>query len=574
MTRLTAQQAAYDAYDRLLGDQPATGLFSPGGPFEGFPGPVLVVGRNGVVLSANQYADPIVKLVQSGASLELREAVSAALDGKTAQVNPLLTEGKIGSESRQAFDLFSLPWSSGSAALLLGRDITLERSLRAALIESRQRYKDLIDASSEFAWETDCDGRFTFVSAVEALGYLASDLIGRPAEELMVTPDATASSPFVTQVPLDGVDIWLRRGDGDPVCLSVVALPLTDAAGAWVGVRGQCRDVTEERAREFDLARAYRRERLFAHLLRSIRDEVEAAGMLASIADQLLPALGATGVSIYQRCDGESFEEVVSAGKAFPSGLLEPLLERIGEEQDEIETSGVCFRVSAAATHYEEACNGALCVWHETPFPCSREDERFLMKEILAQIGAANAQLVREKALAQLYSTDPLTGLMNRRDFMESAARNLTQASAAGRPVALFFVDIDNFKQLNDQHGHRHGDQALAQFAKILREQLREEDLAGRIGGDEFGLMIDGITEEAALQRGESLVQAVAQLDENASNMQVGFTVSVGIAVNDPTQEQSLEVLVHRADEAMYSVKEKGRNGAALAALDNPGADA
>ena len=572
MTRLTAQQAAYEAYDRLLGDQPVTGLFSTGGPFEGFPGPVLVVGRNGVVLSANQYAEPIVKLVQSGASLELKEAVSAALDGKTAQVNPLLTEGKAGSGSRQAFDLFSLPWSGAPAALLLGRDITLERSLRAALIESRQRYKDLVDASSEFAWETDDKGRFTFVSAVQALGYTASELIGRQAAELMVTPDAAAGSPFVTQVPLDGVDVWLRRGDGDPVCLSVIALPLTDASGAWVGVRGQCCDVTEERAREFDLARAYRRERLFAHLLRSVRDEVEAGRMLSSIVDQLLPALGATGVSIYQR--GEDFEEVVSAGKAFPKDLLEPLLERIGEGQEEVETSGVSFRVSVAATHYEDACNGALCVWYETPFPCSREDERYLMKEILAQIGAANAQLAREKTLAQLYSTDPLTGLMNRRDFMESGARSLAGAAAAGRSVALFFVDIDNFKQLNDLHGHRHGDQALVLFAKILREQLREEDLAGRIGGDEFGLMIDGITDAAALQRGEALVEAVARLDRAAAKNQAGFTVSVGIAVSDPTQQQTLEALVHRADEAMYSVKQKGRNGVALAASDTAGADA
>lgn len=574
MTRLSAQQATYEAYDRLLGDQPVTGLFSAGGPFESFPGPVLVVGRNGVVLSANQFAEPVVKLVQSGASLELQEAIAAALDGKTAQVNPLLTEAKAGSETRQAFDLLSLPWSGAPAALLLGRDITLERSLRAALIESRQRYKDLVEASSEFAWETDSEGRFTFVSSVHALGYMASDLVGRPAADLMVTPEAAGSSPFITQVPLDGVDIWLRRGDGDPVCLSVIALPLTDVTGAWVGVRGQCTDVTEERAREFDLARAHRRERLFAHLLRSVRDEVEATRMLGSVAEQLLPALGATGVAIYQRDGDGSFEEVVSSGKAFPSGLLAPLLERIGDDQDEIESSGVSFRLNVAATHYEEACNGALCVWHETPFPCSREDERFLMKEILAQIGAATAQLARERTLAQLYSTDPLTGLMNRRDFMDSGARNLAQARADGRSVALFFVDIDNFKQLNDLHGHRHGDQALVRFARILKDQLRDGDLAARIGGDEFGMMIDGITEEAAMQRGEALVQAVADLDEAVSRDRAEFTVSIGIAVSDPTQEQSLEALVHRADEAMYSVKQGGRNGAALAALDDLGADA
>src|SRR3546814_12535032 len=110
----------------------------------------------------------------------------AALAGNAAQVSPLLVKAGPGTTAAErAFDVVVLPWASGTVALLLGRDVTLERSLRAALVESRQRYKDLVEISNDFAWETDGEGRFAFVSPRGALGYPAPALVGRPAHELL-----------------------------------------------------------------------------------------------------------------------------------------------------------------------------------------------------------------------------------------------------------------------------------------------------------------------------------------------------------------------------------------------------
>ncbi len=141
MARLPATKASKEDYERAVGQAIDLGLFSGGGSFERFPGAVLLAGQNGIVLAANPAAEPVAALLQGSGSEELRVAIEAALAGRAAQVNPLLLAPAEGAKGvNQALDVAVLPWCDGAAALLLGRDITLERSLRAALIESRQRY--------------------------------------------------------------------------------------------------------------------------------------------------------------------------------------------------------------------------------------------------------------------------------------------------------------------------------------------------------------------------------------------------------------------------------------------------
>ncbi len=144
MATLPAVQASKQDYERAVEQAVDLGLFSVGGSFERFPGAVLLAGQNGIVLAANPAAEPVAALLQDSGCEELRIAVEAALAGRAAQVNPLLLAPAVNAGggtkgAGQAFDLAILPWCVGAAALLLGRDITLDCSLRAALIESRQR---------------------------------------------------------------------------------------------------------------------------------------------------------------------------------------------------------------------------------------------------------------------------------------------------------------------------------------------------------------------------------------------------------------------------------------------------
>ncbi len=567
MARQTAAKPSEQSLEQIAEDHPDLGLFSTGGPFENFPGPVLIAGRNGIVLGANAAADRLAKLLRSGGTPELREAINSALEGRAAQINPLLLERESGkAEVAQAFDLIALPWADAPAALLLGRDITLERSLRAALIESRQRFKDLVDASSDFAWETDPQGHFSFVSEGGALGYAAAELIGQSAEAFLAEGESAKLSPFQSHVPLEAAEIWFRRAEGGNACLSVMALPLFDANGVWRGCRGLCRDITEERARELALARARGREHVFAHILRVARDELEPAGILTVAADELTRALPASGVAIFRRLERRDFVQIAGAGGPPPQSRLKVLLEHLADADQDLEEETAQGRLIVKATRYRDRCNGALCVWQDPPAEGWGEEEHFLLREIAAHVAVATEQLGREEELERLSTTDPLTGLLNRQSFLNAIEHRFARAAANGRAVSLFFIDVDNFKLVNDSRGHQAGDEVLAQLGTLIGGQIRTSDLAGRLGGDEFALFIEDLSSKAAGEKGKALLTAAETLEGHSGDTARPLGLSIGIAIFDPKGSEGLESLLTRADKAMYAAKQGGKGGLRIAA--------
>ncbi|MEI7036944.1 diguanylate cyclase [Fulvimonas yonginensis] len=159
----------------------------------------------------------------------------------------------------------------------------------------------------------------------------------------------------------------------------------------------------------------------------------------------------------------------------------------------------------------------------------------------------------------QLADNDSLTGVLNRRAWSEAAERMLEDS--AGRPLALLFLDLDRFKLLNDQQGHRAGDRALVEVAEALRAELRPSDLLGRYGGEEFIAMLDGVVEEQAMQVATRLCRRVHRL-EIPVNAEFMLSVSIGVAMR--VSGDTVETLIERADQAMYQAKVNGRNQARL----------
>jgi diguanylate cyclase (GGDEF)-like protein len=158
-----------------------------------------------------------------------------------------------------------------------------------------------------------------------------------------------------------------------------------------------------------------------------------------------------------------------------------------------------------------------------------------------------------------LADNDSLTGMLNRRAWSEQAGALLDES--AGRPVALLFLDLDRFKLLNDQQGHRAGDRALIEVADALRAELRPADLLGRYGGEEFVAMLDGVVQEQAMQVATRLCRRVHRL-EIPVNAEFLLSVSIGVAMRSSTD--TIESLIERADQAMYQAKLGGRNQARL----------
>lgn len=163
----------------------------------------------------------------------------------------------------------------------------------------------------------------------------------------------------------------------------------------------------------------------------------------------------------------------------------------------------------------------------------------------------------REAQLAFMATHDLLSGLPNRRMFEDALARSVARASR-GKPGALLMLDIDNLKSYNDTLGHNQGDQALVNFALLLQTHVRAGDMLARIGGDEFGVVLDAATLDEAVEIGERMRRAAAEEPFVADARAFDLGLSGGVVPFDGTEE--IHTLMDAADAALYEAKEYGRN--------------
>lgn len=169
---------------------------------------------------------------------------------------------------------------------------------------------------------------------------------------------------------------------------------------------------------------------------------------------------------------------------------------------------------------------------------------------------------LEHKVLAMI---DPLTGVANRRAFLDAALRRLKQRSRDPLPVAALLFDLDRFKSINDQYGHPVGDRVLRMFSDIAVSELRSTDLLGRLGGEEFGAVLFGAEIGSAAATAERIRKAFAETNTMLDGYNVGASVSVGVAYAPAHESIEIETLLTRADEALYVAKARGRNRVEIA---------
>jgi diguanylate cyclase (GGDEF)-like protein/PAS domain S-box-containing protein len=329
----------------------------------------------------------------------------------------------------------------------------------------------------------------------------------------------------------------LESGQGERRHFSVNCSPLVDGAGNAFAVVSVARDVTQARLQQQALSRS-------EAMLKSVVHNLPRGAVLCF--DHELR---------YQLADGEELLSGIGFG---PDDLIGRSLADIATPE-RLPSIEKLYRAALAGqtNSFEATRNGKTYAVTTSPV---RDVEGavtggLVMVYDVTTLKQAEALVRREADEMHTRSlSDELTGLYNRRGFLEVAEQRLAQAARAGHPALLFFVDLDGMKQINDHLGHEQGDRALIETAEVLRSTFRGTDVLARLGGDEFvALLVDG--DASQLAQFEGRVKREIDLRNSLPGRAFTLSASIGCATFDPAAPEPVEALLAKADMQMYAHK-------------------
>ncbi len=556
-----------------------------------FPGPAILYGDAGKVLAANSEAARILQTNNARATQDLRVLLAGvAATGRPAMGQIFLPPDPVTGDAQALYYLTLLALAPANIpadqhsphnrrVLVLACDGSAEYAMRNALIESRELYRDLSRCSSDFSWQTDENGAFTFVSPKGALGYSAQALNGRRSQDMFSQAlDGSDIDPFVARKPIENFEITVQDANGDCRYYRVDALPVYDKSSHWCGARGVSTDITETKLHQRALEFMRLREAQMRAIVDATHRSLDTAAAFSNAAAILADATGATYCGILG-VDNKKRMRILgasSSGSAQPGSVEITRIELAVHEAParngitSIEFTENGFRNALTVTAHGDAANGVI--WLKFPENVHPEPEtapQTLAQSVATHIAMAIAHDNQMRRLAELSRTDELTGLLNRRAFMEDLFQRQAHLYRVSRSGALLYIDLDNFKPVNDRFGHAAGDQVLKEFANLLHGHSRIGDLCARLGGDEFAIWLEETDAIGAVTKARNLIE-----DAKALHGLAGITMladmaplglSIGIAIADPKRFEQLAELIMRADEVMYQVKRQGKGALIVA---------
>ncbi len=429
--------------------------------------------------------------------------------------------------------------------VMVFRDVTNEYTLREALRESEQHFRTLANSGQALIWTADKEGRCDSFNQVwlEFTGRdLAQELGDGWAEG--VHPDDLGDCLRQYRAALQRRERFslvyrLRRRDGEYRWLLDEGMPRYDSRGEYVGYIGHCLDITDRRRMEAEMAQ--RREELEA-IFRALPD-------------------------LFFRIDAQGIITDFKAREV--KDLYLPPEEFLGRPLRDLLPTQAVARYEAALAQARASGEPST---YEYVLPMPDGDRWFEAR--LNRLGASDEAVVlvrdvseRKHAEAEIHRLayfDALTGLPNRRLMMDRLSQALAVARRGGHVGALMFIDLDQFKRVNDARGHEVGDAVLRQVGERLRRFLRDEDTVARLGGDEFVVLLVDLanTHEAAARRALGVadkIRGLLRTPFDVAGVDYHIGASIGITVF-PKADEREDDLLREADTAMYRAKEAGRN--------------
>ena len=435
---------------------------------------------------------------------------------------------------------------------------TIAAPQQLATVDRLQRmivqYKKLLESSTSLIWACDADFNFTFVSrraAREIYGRKPHELLGQSMLLLMEdTPDNEAARAALAGLRegrrILGLEVVHRSGDGGRVIVSVDAAPLIANDGSFAGAIGMNANLTTLKQRERRLVEALRVERAVlaaaGQAIAVVKDD-----RVARCNQAFLQLLGIDAAQVHSVALSRYFvtaadwTAVVEAADG-------------GRDDDHPATREVQLLRGAGGQSLES-------MWCQLTARSIGDREYVL---VLADIDSIRH---REQEALHHAHHDDLTGLPNRRLLALRGNAALAASALRDTACAVFAIDLDGFKEINDRFGHEQGDQVLREVAQRLGRLLRPRDIVARRGGDEFAMLVADVQDRADIERiAVRLLQAVEQPVKLDGGVEGLLSASVGVAIA-PDHGRDLERLLQLADLAMYEAKLKGKNRYALARM-------
>ncbi len=404
---------------------------------------------------------------------------------------------------------------------------------------------------------------------------IANDVVIRIRNDRPVSAVATAARNDLVERFEQANDRLLEEieaesGDrhSDAIKRAVVMIVLLSIAFAAVGGLLLSRMRRREHDRRVADAEYHASQREFAETLQVTESEGEAHAL---VKRHLERSLAGSEIVVLNRNNSQNRLEAATpvapasplADKLIDSSPSSCLAVRLGRTHAQAFDNEPLLLCDLCSQHDRTTCVpslvggeviGSVLVSHESPLSAS---ERGRIDQSVSQAAPVLANL-RNLAVAEVRAaTDALTGLPNARSLRESLVRMVAQASRSNLTLSAVLCDLDNFKQINDVYGHEKGDQALAAASAALRSALRESDLAGRYGGEEFLILLPDTPLDGAVVLAEKLRDEVALV--SVPGVDRAITASFGVA-SFPDDTPDGDMLVRMADRALYAAKALGRN--------------